>query len=462
MTLPTGFLSGSGVFWASDNPTLRVRGEFSREGRKSQVTLEEGLSTGVITKPVKGGTALAVDPARVVEAFRPITLLGQLDSGETVSLLDARNHGGDGCFGVPVYQAHTVVVGALVSGSTQVYGALRVQFDDPIWLEHLTDGQSVALTDDGSMLRVEASDSGNWLLYESAEPAPLRDLRSRVETSCLTLARLVLDKNVTISSREARLDQDGEWLPVWGSERYADAGSRDVDDVLLPSEELTLERLAKWIVINDELDGLASAVVEPLTGPLQVQAQVATSLIEGLHRRLPYKQFHIDPIQQKKQLNKIQSKAKDAAGIQAETSGLNKTLVRKLVGQSLGHAWQVSFSERAVDVVSEVYAAVPEIVESLTDLPYQLTRARNDMAHHLQVDEAKEPLLQRYNRYMVIITITPWLLRGLLLTHVGIAPERLHSAYMSSERFGFARANVAELAGEIGWETTQSGIDQQR
>jgi hypothetical protein len=60
--------------------------------------------------------------------------------------------------------------------------------------------------------------------------------------------------------------------------------------MLVPREELTVERFAKWIPLNDTLDGLAWGVATPVEGVLQVQVQVVTSLVEGLHRRLPYQQ----------------------------------------------------------------------------------------------------------------------------------------------------------------------------
>lgn len=429
-----------------------MRGRFAVEvGKKAKVTLDTGLVDDPRVRRVPNGLAFSASAAEVVEASQPITLQGQLDTGEIVTLLDASNYGGDGRFGFPQYQTYTVVVGALVDGATQHYGALRVRFDDPNWLAHLVDGESRVVEDDGSKLGVEVSDEGNWLVYESALPQTLRELQARAEMSCLTLARLVLDQNVITGARQVRVDPADPWLTVWGSARYAASEAGDTD-TLLPREELTLARFAKWIALNDRLDGLASAVAEPLTGVLQVQAQVASSLVEGLHRRLPsYKQSHFRP-EDKAALKRVRNAAAGAAATQAKTEGLDHALVRKLVTDALGHIGQVSFGDRATDVVTEVCCAVPEIVESLADLPGQLKAARNDMAHHLQLDEQKEPLLQRYRRYLVITTMTPWLLRGLLLLRAGIEPDALHDGYISHQRFEFARANVTQFVAELGWQ----------
>ena len=85
----------------------------------------------------------------------------------------------------------------------------------------------------------------------------------------------------------------------------------------------------------------------------------------------------------------------------------------------------VDYSQRATDVVTEVCGVVPEIAESVADLPGRLTKARNEMAHHIRPDEKKDPLEIRYRRWSVVVNVTLWLLRGLLLLHAGIEPHVL-------------------------------------
>jgi hypothetical protein len=57
---------------------------------------------------------------------------------------------------------------------------------------------------------------------------------------------------------------------------------------------------------------------------------------------------------------------------------------------------------------------------------------------------------------MVVTTITPWLLRGLLLKHAGIESGVLHDGYMAHAPFLIAKANVAELVSELGWQVPTS------
>jgi hypothetical protein len=65
------------------------------------------------------------------------------------------------------------------------------------------------------------------------------------------------------------------------------------------------------------------------------------------------------------------------------------------------------------------------------------------LAHQLIQNKKKEPLEVLYVRWLVANSITPWLLRGLLLLRAGVAPDVLHSACLGSNRFENFRANVS-------------------
>jgi len=105
-----------------------------------------------------------------------------------------------------------------------------------------------------------------------------------VAAGCLDLARLAIDRQLAIRTIEVRIDQDGEWLPL-RSKAYS-APVSGYDESLLPWKELTVERFASWITLNDRLNGLASAVHELGEGTMQARVLVGTSLVEGLQRRL--------------------------------------------------------------------------------------------------------------------------------------------------------------------------------
>lgn len=451
-----------GHFWvAGTSPDTRVRGKLTAAvGQQPEVVLESALVDDPRVTQASGGVAFTASAGEAVASFQPITLLGQLDTGEVVTLVDARNHGGDGAhFGLPRYLCWTAVRGALVNGSDQLYDAVRFRVDSPHWLAHLRNGESSTVEDNQSTLRVEASGAGNWLVYESAAPETLRQLGARVALGCLTLARLVLNSGLVISAIQIRTDPANPWLTVQGPTHYQEPGLIDDQDVLLAPVELTIERFAKWIELHDGLDGLDSAVALPLQGALQAQVMLVTSLVEGLHRRLPYEQNKFPlatfPRATAKALSKILQAARDATGAPADDAGLD----RKAVAESILFLTEVSFRTRAKDIAAAVCTAVPEIAESIADLPDLLTAARNDMAHQLK-GKSKEPLADRHQRWLIVTIVAPWLLRGLLLLHAGIAAETLRTGYGSHEPFQFARANIAQIVRELGWQlpaSTQSG-----
>jgi hypothetical protein len=136
-----------GVFWAADNPSVRAAGELIIEvGKGAVVSLTNNLRPDprvtVFHEPDGRMSGFAVSglPERSVESFLPITLQGQLDNGESVTLLDAQNRGAAGGF-APRYRSPVAVLGAWVSDD-QLYSAVRFRMDRPYWLAHLTDGES--------------------------------------------------------------------------------------------------------------------------------------------------------------------------------------------------------------------------------------------------------------------------------------------------------------------------------
>jgi len=70
--------------------------------------------------------------------------------------------------------------------------------------------------------------------------------------------------------------------------------------------------------LNDKLDGLAWAVVDPVDGAVQAQVLVATSLVEGLHRRLPFEQSKF-PDASNGAVDRVKQAARRAAKDKAET-----------------------------------------------------------------------------------------------------------------------------------------------
>lgn len=369
-----------------------------------------------------------------------------------MTLLEGQNRGGDGVFtSAPYYVAHGAVLGvALVTGEDQLYSAVRFRIDHPYWLGHLVAEDSSVLDDDGSTLTVEDSEDGKWLLYRSSVPMNLRQLEIRVVSGCLVLARLLSGQDLVTRQTEVRVGDD-PWLAVQGPGVNAPETTLN-PKMLLPREQLTVERFAQWIALNDTLDGLAWAVARRGDVTLQVDVLVVTSLIEGLHRRLPFQQSKF-PEASGGALDRIKQAARRAANDKAQNEkDVDPQQVRDAVMNAVSHFEDVGYSRRAADVIAQVSSAVPEIVEYVSDLPARLTMARNEFAHQFPQDEQKEPLAVRYLRWLVITNVTRWLLRSLLLLNAGIAPQVLRDGCLQYDRFAYFRANTAQHVRELGWQ----------
>ncbi len=434
--------TSDGEFWAPGGNGSRVGGT---------LTMTEGSRAGVVLDgPVVDEAPPAVsaaDSARDVAAFQPITIHGQLDSGVDVTLVNAQNYRPDG--GQPRYEAHQAVIGAHVSGPDQLYTAVRYQLGH-LLLGHLPVGVTSVVPDDGSKLSAEPAEDGEmWLVYEAATPMTLRQLNMRVVSGCLVLLRLALDQPVAIRACQVRVDEGDPWLAIH-SQTYSAPTNMNLRRIVEPTE-LTLDQFAKWIAFNDELDGLAWPVGEPIRGPVQARAQVYTTLVEGLHRRMPYQQSQF-PAAKPTWFEKIRQAARRAAKEWAtETGNLDPDAVHTAVNNALTHFEAVGYADRATALVAEVTAAVPEVTESVPDLVVQLTRARNELSHHLIPNEDKEPLGDRVLRWAIMAEVAPWLLRVFLLLHAGIDPVVLRAGLLEHERFDVYRGNVAQMVADLGW-----------
>jgi hypothetical protein len=450
----------NGLFWSTGGDA-RVRGDFTAEpGLDAQVTLDGAVADDprvTVKHTATGETVISVsgDPAEEVAAFAPVDLHGQLDSGELVSLLSAQNHGMPGILGASRYVARVAVSGAHVS-SDQLYSAVRFRIDVPYWTAHLGDRENHTVPDDGSVLRAvateEGPDKGMWLVYESAQPRSYRDLDRRVLTTCRALARLALDRPLAVRTIETRITRDDEWLSLHSKALTAPVSGHG--ESLLPREELTVERFANWIALNGKLDGLAAAVAELGKGTVQTQVLAGTSLVEGLHRRLPYQQSQF-PTASRSACDRVKKAARNAAADRAAAEKeMDRDLVHTAIKNAVGHFESVDYRTRAQDITDEVTSIVPELVESVPDLAGKLIDARNDIAHHLVLKDEKESLVGRIDRWVAISYVTPWLLRLLLLLHAGIEPDALHRACLGSQRFAFVRANIAATTRDLGWLST--------
>ncbi|UQB93080.1 MULTISPECIES: HEPN domain-containing protein [Mycobacterium] len=450
-------MSIGGEFWIPDNPSHRIRGEFTAElGRKPEANLTANLVDDqrvTVHRDPSGrvtGWSVSAEATRSVVSFLPTTLHGKLDNGKHVTLIEAQNYGSAGDFSPRYITNAGAIVGALVS-KDQLYSSVRFRMDRPYSLTHLADGESSEVADDGSKLSVEAADSedwasDNWLVYDSAKGDTLRQLEVRVVSGCLALLQLAMypDEDRNTRETQVRIHPEGDWLQVHGP-AFCSGLSEFENQPLLKPDQLSIESYAKWIELHTKLDGLTWVVARPFMGAAQTRVLLLTALIEGFHRGLPgYEQAKFPGVA-KNVLRRVYEAARTAAVTQASAEGLDSSLVAKAVT----FYRQVSFQERAQAIVTEVCSVVPEISESITELAGRITKARNSLAHIL---DDKAPLEDRVLQWLIVSGATSWLLRCLLLLQVGIEPQLLRERLLMFQRFAFFRANTAQHVQELGWD----------
>lgn len=460
--------SSDGEFWTPERPDVRLRGTFSTEpGESVQVSLTaflpraEPVSWPAFERGDVAGATRA-HAAISVAKFQPVTVWGELDSGECVSIIDANDHGDSERSDLV---GNIGVFGGLVPRD-QLYSSVRFRLDHPYRLRHLCGGESFVVPDDQSTLGVEESEDGNWLVYESSAPAALRQLDIRVVAGCLALAQLALfpepESNLVTREMQLRMTSDSAWLPVIGPAFCADPHQPRMD-TLLPHKELTVERFAKWIALNDTFDGLAWAVARRMDVAVQLQVQLLTSLVEGFHRRLtPPREQTRFPDATKAALKRVREAATQAAVDQAQREGLDPQIVGRSVTSALGHFSDKSFLERAEEIVDRVCSAVPEIAVSIPNLASKITDPRHSFAHQLPQDDVKDPFETRFDRWAVVSRVTPWLLRALILLEIGIDPATLRENCLNKQYFAMFRENAERRVRDLGWDNPPSRKPRQR
>jgi hypothetical protein len=99
---------------------------------------------------------------------------------------------------------------------------------------------------------------------------------------------------------------------------------------------------------------------------------------------------------------------------------------------------------------------------SITTLPPRLTNPRHSFAHQLPQNNAKDPLDDRITRWTVVSSVTPWLLRALLLLEVGVDAQVLREKYLENQNFAFYRVNTEIRVRKLGWDRSPSKTQRQR
>ncbi|MEV6221828.1 HEPN domain-containing protein [Nocardia fluminea] len=400
-------LEASGQFWSSDDDTKRIAGTLSWEpGTRARVELASRLIDELarpltITDTGELQIAHSGDPARIVADHVPRVILGDTDLGPVTCIDAYLQHPSVNFFDLAksplrqVWDPYTLIIGAhLPEGHATEFDGVSVVLDAPGWWSHLPDNGS-ASDDAGEIVCTRSSDGELRLEFQPSAVLSPRSARNAIQ-SMVTLAKLALDVNLTPARIQFRKAGTADWLEV--KTKIADPtkkASPDPDNSLLPPESITLERLVRWMAIEQVMDGLTAAVADPVKdAAIQIQTLTACSLVEGIHKRI---------------------------------TGVDR-----------------HYAVRAAELHAIAQRIDSEITTPVDAWDQLVKTARNDLAHHNTV---VSPDLQLWNWMIVELSVT-WVLRLCLLHHAGFTDEEVRAALVDHDRYRFYRENLKMYVAE--------------
>lgn len=438
-----------GWFWRVGTPLPERRGELRvRAGAEAELRVERPISPIRMIRVEPGESPgmqvvrYSADPDDAVADFQPVTVHGVLDDGTEVTVMDAQAYN-DG-FLQQWFRAPVVVMGAHLGGQEQRYAAVRFCLDDPRWWTHLIEPARGPGCGEVGSLRVYADGDGQvWFEHRAHGPLTRREYARLVVDPVLTLAKLATQSRLHVTALEFRVAdernvEDTRWLPVIG--RSIDSGTAgSYPDAVVPTRELTLEVFSTWIDVSRGLDGLASAVADPVRGAVQAQALTMCAIAEGLHRRL-YPVTSRFPGLSGNARDRVRRAARTAGAEMLEQKGFDREESEMALTEALSHFDEFPYRRRLEQLRDSAECAVPEIVADFSDWPAQVCSARNQLAHQAYTSDASSDGL-----LLLLIAVDyslSWVLWTVLLRRAGVPDEVVLRCYENDARYGLYRANV--------------------
>lgn len=392
-------LEASGHFWSPDDTTKRVAGDVTWEpGARARLTLKTRLVDELANQVSITKTGLRIsrsgDPARIVADYAPRVIVGDTAIGPVTCIDSYLQHSAGNMIDFArsplrqIWEPYKLVIGAhLIDGFSTKIDAISFVLDNPGWWAHLAENDSASSA--AGKIECTYSDDGEvWLTLRLSSVLSLRSA-DRAMWSVITLAKLALDVDLTPLRVRVREAGQTDWITVKSDSQDPSKTSWPNPHNLLPPESLTLERLARWLEIEQKMDGLAAAVADPVEdNAVQVHALTACSLVEGIHKRI---------------------------------IGGNPEYVR-----------------RATDLHRMALRVDREVTAPVTGWAKLVKKARNDLAHHNPIVSLD---VQLYN-WMIVESSVIWVLRLCLLSHAGFGAKEIRDALADHQRYRFYRENL--------------------
>lgn len=382
----------------------------------------------------KNDTVVSIDFGNrlgVVADFQPRILWG-FENGRPFSILDARMIV-DSNFNLSwpsqTYEASNILWDAHIEGFDSPAEAVRITFPIP-W--HGWNNQETVFLDEGH-LSAWSDTNLPGLVWEPAEPSTVHKLTQQFPTIVTTLFHLWTEKETSACLIEVRIENVG-WCRIKSTTGPSTTFARP----LLVLNKLTLEVVGRWLSMAPTLGPVPFMAVH--TGaPLQADAQMLATALEGLHRRLHPDAKRFQPPVSKGNLTRARRAAVQAA-IEVLDGAVDEVVAKAAYSEALGHIGDLSYAARITEMLPRVERVAPGLLgPSRSSWIKDMKDLRNIQSHGLQNhDDFGDTEI---GQYYVLASSGRWVLKILLLLEI-TGEEHLRLALKDSDRFMYSLANI--------------------
>lgn len=382
----------------------------------------------------KGDTVASMDFGNrlgIVADFQPRVLWG-LENGRPFTILDARMTI-ELAFGISlppqVYEANHVLWDAHIEAFDTPAEAVRLAL--PIrWLGW--NEQETVVLDEGR-LSAWSDENHPGLAWVPAQPSSVQELTQQFPTVVTTLFQLWTEKKTSVSSIEVQIANVG-----WCTLKSISAQPTTVTQPLLDLDNLTLEVVGKWLAMAPELGPVPFMAVYG-GAPLQSDAQMLATALEGLHRRLHPDANRFQPPPSRGMLDRARRAAVQAA-IGVLAGAVDERSAKAAYDEALGHMGELSYAARITEMLPIVERVAPGLLgPSQASWVKDMKDLRNIQSHGLRNHDDFGDTEVR--QYYVFASSGRWVLKILLLLEL-TSEEHLRLALRDSDRFMFSLANI--------------------
>jgi hypothetical protein len=441
-----------GAFWLEGGPQKRGTLHFTTNDLKI-------ITEGIARQPQSyrfhtgDGSSWSMDftgtPEDAVADHAPVPLLAMLDDGRKITILDGRL-AAEPPLGTQTFQGTKILVGTHAPTWETTFATARVALPKAALWRGIYSGSAaveVALGDVTGELRATADDDNGWLELTLDQGFTETEWERRFWNRCLTLLRLWTNVTLREERVQLKLDADGAWadlIRVGGKEPE----SFNHWESLLPPQQLTLDTMAKALVLFDELapipDVASKHMVYAVTLELAVLANA--SCLEGLHRGTPGGFRPFPAITKPRSIAKAAAEAAAAAAVEQGVlvQEDSPATVARLTG-TFSFFTDPTFVERLEELLPPVEHVAPGLIGQ--DRGFWISSVKNarNLEAHRFVRTATQRAAnydQRTDHYYQLAVSTEWVLRISLLLHLGVDAELLHARLLDHQQFLFALANM--------------------